>query len=690
MDNDSSIIFLKSNKFFMKNLLFLSVFYIISIFSVFSQEECGTDEIINRNPFLQQVYEERVACAPEVNLDTAQVLTIPVVVHIVHLGEPVGEQTNISDEQVLSMVENLNHRFRADTDALSQLVSSSGTQSYDEYQLSLAIDSKIEFCMAQRDPDNQPTDGIVRHDGSNLVYNGESYAEDGVAIDSQSSGISDSWMKSTLGCWDTEKYYNIWIVTEIGGNNGGGGIQGYSYIGYYGTSCNSGPVLLYNVAGTVGNIKLGNLNSTTAHEVGHSLGLYHTFWNTTNCTGESTCTNGDYIPDTPVTSSNISCSFPDCEDAITENYMDYTSQSCRIMFTQNQIEEMRNVLWSDMNGVINNNYNCQSLSSKDLAITGVYGLPESWCQSLISFNVKVNNLGGDDAVDGVLSINGTLYDLPTIPSGDFTVMEFVDYTLGNGQFNFEVILDGDEYPSNNTAFESVIVENESLLELAVTTEFFANQNTYTLTDEVGNVLLDEGGFGAGITTRVYELCLPDGCYTLTLYDSDGNGWQYGGEYTITINGEEISSYTSSGSWSEYSENFCVDYTCELETDICPWDLNDDNVVNNKDLLVLLTNMDTEVGYCTPGDFNFDGFINQDDINLLVDNYGMLCAEGVIENKKYISLSDHYVVGGPSYYDMSGKQVIVLSPADLSPGVYLVTEKWSDGTVITKKIYINSW
>ena len=44
---------------------------------------------------------------------------------------------------------------------------------------------------------------------------------------------------------------------------------------------------------------------------------------------------------------------------------------------------------------------------------------------------------------------------------------------------------------------------------------------------------------------------------------------------------------------------------------------------------------------------------------------MLCAEGVIENKKYISLSDHYVVGDPSYYDMSGKQVIVLSPADLS-------------------------
>ena len=101
-------------------------------------------------------------------------------------------------------------------------------------------------------------------------------------------------------------------------------------------------------------------------------------------------------------------------------------------------------------------------------------------------------------------------------------------------------------------------------------------------------------------------------------------------------------------------------------------------------------MNTAVSYCTPGDFNLDGFINQDDINLLIDNYGMLCAEGMVQNKKVILLNNKHIVGDPSYYDMLGKRVIVSSPADLSPGIYLVTEKWSDGTVITKKIYINSW
>jgi hypothetical protein len=654
--------------------------------------QCGTDIIIERNPFLQQLYASRACSSPEVNLDTAQVLTLPLVVHVVHLGEPVGEGSNISDEQILSMVENLNHRFRGDTEALSQLLNGSDNIAYDEYELSLAKDSKIEFCMAQRDPNNEPTNGIVRHNGSNLVNNGESYAVDGVSPNALESGISDSWMKSTLGCWNTEQYFNIWVVTEIGGNNGGGGIQGYSYIGHNPNNCDSGPVLLYNIVGTTGNIKLGNIGATTAHEMGHALGLYHTFYNTFSCGGsESSCTNGDYIPDTPSTTTNFSCTFSECEGALTQNYMDYTSQDCRTAFTQNQIERMRDEIWTEYSGLINFNYNCQSLSNNDLAITGVYGFPESWCQDAISFSIKINNLGSEDATGATLLINGTPEEIPTIIGGSFVTLEFTNYPLGNGAFNFEIVYEGDEYPSNNTAFESVIVENSSLLELAITTEFFAQQNTYTLTDEFGNVLLDEGGFGAGITTRYYELCIPDGCYTLTLYDDGGNGWQFGGEYTITVNGEEISSYASAGSWSEYSEQFCVEYNCELETASCPWDLNSDNRVNIQDVMSMLMLMGQDVAYCTSGDFNFDQLITHEDLDILLENYGAICTNGLIQNKSLIVKGDSpQLVGSPLYFDIQGKQVRVTSPGDLSGGIYLVVENWSDNTQTIKKILINPW
>ena len=153
---------------------------------------CGTDNLLVRNPFLIGAYNSRVACdAPEVNLDTAQVLTIPVVFHILHLGEAVGEVTNISDERILSCIENLNHRFRGDVEALASL-----TDEYDEYELSLVKDAKIEFCLAARDPDNNPTDGINRYDCSNLTNDGESYALDGIASDGLSSGVSDSYIKN--------------------------------------------------------------------------------------------------------------------------------------------------------------------------------------------------------------------------------------------------------------------------------------------------------------------------------------------------------------------------------------------------------------------------------------------------------------------------------------------------------------
>jgi len=96
----------------MKKLV--NLWILLSFFSLANaQEQCGTDQLIIRNPFLMEAYNSRVACdAPEIDLDTAQVLTIPVVFHILHLGEAVGEVTNISDERILSCVENLNHRLK--------------------------------------------------------------------------------------------------------------------------------------------------------------------------------------------------------------------------------------------------------------------------------------------------------------------------------------------------------------------------------------------------------------------------------------------------------------------------------------------------------------------------------------------------------------------------------------------------
>ncbi|EGX88955.1 Peptidase M43B, pregnancy-associated plasma-A [Cordyceps militaris CM01] len=103
---------------------------------------------------------------------------------------------------------------------------------------------------------------------------------------------------------------------------------------------------------TPGSSGLFGAGTTTIHEVGHWLGLLHTF------RGGCNSTNGDYIDDTPVEAdfSADKAIFDTCPvgrdscpglpglDPI-QNYMDYASEDCRTEFTPGQIDRMKS-LWA--------------------------------------------------------------------------------------------------------------------------------------------------------------------------------------------------------------------------------------------------------------------------------------------------------------------------------------------------------
>lgn len=261
--------------------------------------------------------------------DQRNIFRIPVVVHVVHNGQDIGEGPNISEAQVQSQIDVLNEDFR-------KIENSNGFNPN-------GVDTEIEFYLATEDPNGNTLSepGIHRYDGGLPVWPTGFLT----SVDSQLKPAT---------IWDPNRYFNIWTVNF-------GGFIGRSLLGYAqfpdnsglpGLNANGGPantdgiVVGYQYFGSAEKGDFPNLNSTynlgrtTTHEVGHWFGLRH-IW------GDGDCTADDFCDDTPISDEpNFSCiAHTSCgtRDMI-ENYMDYTEDQCMSLFTQNQKERMIQVL----------------------------------------------------------------------------------------------------------------------------------------------------------------------------------------------------------------------------------------------------------------------------------------------------------------------------------------------------------
>lgn len=353
------------------SLLTLTCFcFLTSLSESWSQNICSFDdyqkELIRDNSKLEErlkVSEENYISYFSTDGPTSSraTYTLPVVFHVIHNG---GLE-NLSGNRILQSLEWVNKSLANEI----------------PYGNPEGANVDVELCIANQDPQGNLTNGINR------------IASDLTDFDML---IQDGNLKSLIQ-WDSRKYINVWIVKEVRKGTETG-VAGYATLpGSHGSSTDG----IVMEAAFVG--EEISSNGVFSHEVGHYLGLYHTFQG--GCLNDDCVAQGDRVCDTPPDQTNIpvpcettlnSCDtdtnsgFATDQNDKNNNFMDYNTLSCTNQFTPGQAERMRYFVTNDRSSLLSSFgclAPCEDLISLDIIASSLNPQPN---EPVIITNNSIN------------------------------------------------------------------------------------------------------------------------------------------------------------------------------------------------------------------------------------------------------------------------------------------------------------
>lgn len=328
-------------------------------------------------------------------------IEIPIVFHIIWNQE----EHNIPDEYIYSELEVLNEDYNMLNEDIIDVPA--------EFKKHIG-NPNISFCLANRDPADKPSNGIIRKKTRWVNIAGQRQIVDGRRrIKSDELGGSDPW--------NTKRYLNVWI-----GDRTDGLLGDATFPTEEDANKIDGIVISHIAVGRRLDVDSPfNKGRTLTHEIAHYLNLYHLSGSESGC-----FTDGDFVEDTPTQFEEY---FGTCENPVVScdsrdmdtNFLSLRDDACLTFFTKGQVTRMTESLFTHRFELISSNTCSQSnpLPPDPLKIAEVFTMQD---HIEISLPTLANRDYSIDVLDVMGRYQTTIYNNP----GHIYRLNYRDYPSG--------------------------------------------------------------------------------------------------------------------------------------------------------------------------------------------------------------------------------------------------------------------